>query len=80
MTPRKYLRSASRSQSKISCAELPANGAPELLDWLELLLAEDIPPEAPKSGRRKKIIPSLHGALLKNGQDAHCYLLLCSTH
>ena len=45
----------------------------ELLDWLKLLLAEDIPPEALKSGDRKKIIPPLHGALLKNEQDVHLF-------
>src|SRR5215211_890323 len=45
----------------------------ELLDWLKLLLAEDIPPEALKSNDRKKIIPPLHGALLKNEQDVHLF-------
>src|SRR5258705_619338 len=43
----------------------------ELLDWLKLLLAEDIPPEALRSKDRKTIIPPLHGALLKNEQDVH---------
>ena len=41
----------------------------ELLDWLKLLLAEDIPPEALKSQDNKQVIPPLHGALLKNEQD-----------
>ena len=45
----------------------------ELLDWLKLLLAEDIPPEALKSADRKKFIPPLHGALLKNEQDVHLF-------
>jgi len=45
----------------------------ELLDWLKLLLAEDIPPEALKSKDRKTIIPPLHGALLKNEQDVHLF-------
>jgi MoxR-like ATPase len=45
----------------------------ELLDWLKLLLAEDIPPEALRSGERKAIIPPLHGALLKNEQDVHLF-------
>src|SRR5438094_288097 len=45
----------------------------ELLDWLKLLLAEDIPPEALKSGDRKAFIPPLHGALLKNEQDVHLF-------
>ena len=45
----------------------------ELLDWLRLLLAEDIPPEALKSNDRKAIIPPLHGALLKNEQDVHLF-------
>src|SRR5512140_1725951 len=45
----------------------------ELLDWLKLLLAEDIPPEALKSADRKAFIPPLHGALLKNEQDVHLF-------
>jgi MoxR-like ATPase len=45
----------------------------ELLDWLKLLVAEDIPPEALKSQDRKSIIPPLHGALLKNEQDVHLF-------
>src|SRR5207237_1200302 len=36
----------------------------ELLDWLKLLLAEDIPPEALRSTDKKVVIPPLHGALL----------------
>src|ERR1700736_987249 len=43
----------------------------ELLDWLKLLLAEDIPPEALRSTDKKVIIPPLHGALLKKEQDVH---------
>lgn len=45
----------------------------ELLDWLKLLLAEDIPPDALRSNDNKKIIPPLHGALLKNEQDVHLF-------
>ena len=45
----------------------------ELLDWLKLLLAEDIPPEALRSQDKKVIIPPLHGALLKNEQDVHLF-------
>ena len=45
----------------------------ELLDWLKLLLAEDIPAEALRSKDRKVIIPPLHGALLKNEQDVHLF-------
>ena len=45
----------------------------ELLDWLKLLLAEDIPAEALRSKERKTIIPPLHGALLKNEQDVHLF-------
>src|SRR6187397_2320621 len=43
----------------------------ELLDWLKLLLAEEIPPEALRSTDRKAFLPPLHGALLKNEQDVH---------
>ncbi|MGH8662224.1 MAG: AAA family ATPase [Burkholderiales bacterium] len=45
----------------------------ELLDWLKLLMAEDIPPEALHSRDSHKIIPPLHGALLKNEQDVHLF-------
>ena len=45
----------------------------ELLDWLKLLLAEDIPPEALRSADHKQLIPPLHGALLKNEQDVHLF-------
>jgi MoxR-like ATPase len=45
----------------------------ELLDWLKLLLAEDIPPEALRSKDRKTIVPPLYGALLKNEQDVHLF-------
>src|SRR3954471_14215992 len=45
----------------------------ELLDWLKLLLAEDIPPEALRSADKKLLIPPLHGALLKNEQDVHLF-------
>ena len=45
----------------------------ELLDWLKLLLAEDIPPEALHSQDQKAIVPPLHGALLKNEQDVHLF-------
>jgi MoxR-like ATPase len=45
----------------------------ELLDWLKLLLAEDIPPEALKSQDKKSVIPPLAGALLKNEQDVQLF-------
>ena len=43
----------------------------ELLDWIKLLMADDIPPEALRSGDVKTVLPPLHGALLKNEQDVH---------
>ncbi len=45
----------------------------ELLDWIKLLLAEEIPLEALRSDDPKKFIPPLHGALLKNEQDVHLF-------
>jgi len=45
----------------------------ELIDWLKLLMAEDIPPEALRSTDRKAVVPPLHGALLKNEQDVHLF-------
>ncbi len=41
----------------------------ELLDWLKLLLAEDMPLDVLQSKDPTKAIPPLHGALLKNEQD-----------
>src|SRR5450830_449565 len=45
----------------------------ELIDWLKLLLAEDIPAETLHSKDGKAAIPPLHGALLKNEQDVHLF-------
>lgn len=45
----------------------------ELIDWLKLLLAEDIDPALIKEKRQNKLIPPLHGALLKNEQDVHLF-------
>jgi MoxR-like ATPase len=41
----------------------------ELLDWLKLLLNEDVTPETLRERDPRKVIPPLHGALLKNEQD-----------
>ena len=43
----------------------------ELIDWLKLLMADDIPEEILKERDRSKAIPPLYGALLKNEQDVH---------
>jgi MoxR-like ATPase len=45
----------------------------ELLDWIKLLLSEDIPLEALRTEGTRKIIPPLYGALLKNEQDVHLF-------
>ncbi len=45
----------------------------ELLDWIKILLAEDIPPEALRADDSRKAIPPLYGALLKNEQDVHLF-------
>ena len=45
----------------------------ELLDWLKLLMAEDIGPETLFEKDPKRLIPPLHGALLKNEQDVHLF-------
>ena len=45
----------------------------ELLDWLKLLLNEDISPETLRENDARKLIPPLHGALLKNEQDVHLF-------
>ena len=45
----------------------------ELLDWLKLLMVEDMSPDALRSKDSKHLIPPLHGALLKNEQDVHLF-------
>ena len=45
----------------------------ELLDWIKLLLAEDIPVEALRGENARDAIPPLYGALLKNEQDVHLF-------
>jgi MoxR-like ATPase len=45
----------------------------ELLDWIKLLVAEDIEPAALRAGDAKTAIPPLYGALLKNEQDVHLF-------
>ena len=45
----------------------------ELLDWIKLLLAEDIPEDAMRDQDGKKLMPIMHGALLKNEQDVHLF-------
>ena len=45
----------------------------ELLDWIKLLVAEDVTPEVLRSRDMKTLIPPLHGALLKSEQDVHLF-------
>ncbi len=45
----------------------------EFLDWLKLLLAEDVGPDVLRETNAAKLIPPLHGALLKNEQDVHLF-------
>ena len=45
----------------------------ELLDWLKLLVVEDIPPEVLRAKDRKSLIPPLYGALIKNEQDVQLF-------
>jgi len=45
----------------------------ELLDWIKLLLAEDISPELLSGKDSRNAIPPLYGALLKNEQDVHLF-------
>ena len=45
----------------------------ELLDWIKLLLAEDVPPELLREKNSKNSLPPLYGALLKNEADVHMF-------
>jgi MoxR-like ATPase len=68
---------ASAMESFFQMRELPGlkkkPSTSELLDWLKLLMAEDIPLEVLQSKDGKASIPPLHGALLKNEQDVHLF-------
>jgi MoxR-like ATPase len=52
----------------------------ELLDWIKLLVAEDISPEALRAEDSKRSLPLLHGALLKNEQDVMLFEQLVFLH
>jgi MoxR-like ATPase len=52
----------------------------ELLDWLKLLMVEDVAPEVLRQSDAGKLIPPLHGALLKNEQDVHLFEKLAFLH
>ena len=52
----------------------------ELLDWIKLLMVEDIAPEVLRQRDPAKLIPPLAGALLKNEQDVHLFERLAFLH
>ena len=52
----------------------------ELIDWLKLLMADDIPDDILKDKNLKNSIPPLYGALLKNEQDVHLLEKLAFMH
>ncbi len=52
----------------------------ELIDWLKLLLAEDIPADKLRARDDASLMPTLHGALLKNEQDVHLFERLMFMH
>lgn len=52
----------------------------ELLDWLKLLVADELPAEALKAKDLRSALPHLHGALLKNEQDVHLFEQLVFLH
>ncbi len=52
----------------------------ELIDWLKLLMADDIPEDILKNRDAKTAIPPLYGALLKNEQDVHLLEKLAFMH
>ena len=52
----------------------------ELIDWLKLLMADEMPVTALRSKDPKVVIPPLHGALLKNEQDVHLFERLAFLH
>ena len=57
-----------------------ANENDELIDWLKLLMADDIPDEVLKNRDQTKAIPPLYGALVKNEQDVQLLERLAFMH
>ncbi len=52
----------------------------ELLDWLKLLIADDLPAEALAADDIRTVLPKMHGALLKNEQDVHLFERIIFLH
>jgi len=52
----------------------------ELLDWLKLLIADDLPADELGAGELRTVLPRMHGALLKNEQDVHLFERLIFLH
>ncbi|MFK7993702.1 MAG: AAA family ATPase [Granulosicoccus sp.] len=52
----------------------------ELLDWLKLLIADDLPAEALGADDIRTVLPRMHGALLKNEQDIHLFERIIFLH
>ena len=52
----------------------------ELLDWLKLLIADDLPAEALAADNIRTVLPRMHGALLKNEQDVHLFERIILLH
>ena len=52
----------------------------ELLDWLKLLVADDLSAEALGANELRTVLPKMHGALLKNEQDVHLFERLVFLH
>lgn len=52
----------------------------ELLDWLKLLIADDLPADALGADDIRTVLPRMHGALLKNEQDIHLFERLIFLH
>ena len=52
----------------------------ELLDWLKLLISDELPAEALGAGDIRTVLPKMHGALLKNEQDIHLFERMIFLH
>lgn len=52
----------------------------ELLDWLKLLIADDLSPQSLGADEPRTVLPKMHGALLKNEQDIHLFERLIFLH
>ena len=80
LTEAEEARRAAAAQRARAGAGVKKPSTSELIDWLKLLMADDIPDEVLKNRDQTKAIPPLYGALVKNEQDVQLLERLAFMH